>query len=251
MTTSSIDISILRNSQYSKVDAILEIRPLAPLSMVSEMPGSFYKTLRYPSKKMLCGLFENILGWHFDNTLRTEIFNDMAKLRKKHKQIIKKDQFVQGSTYLPLLMEYFDITGKISLKKFKSVFNYSDLWNRGYRRTDSSMHIDGCRNIDGSLIVDKFSLYEELKSKISNKEIKKKDADAKKYAWFKKNIGKIPFFYTSPTNREYVALDAILVIPLIIDSRLLEMLIQCVKVSNIGYLGHSEGWVDIENLERV
>lgn len=251
MAAANIDLSILKNSQYSKVNAMLEIRPLAPLSMVSEMPGSFYKTLQYPSKKMLCGLFENILGWHFDNTVRTEIFNDMAKLRKRHKHVVKKDQFVQGSTYLPLLMEYFDITGKISLKDFKSMFNYSDLWNRGYRRTDSSMHIDGCRNMDGSLIAEKFCLYEDLKNKISNKKTNKKNADAEKNAWFKKNIGKIPYFYTSPTNREFVALDAIMVIPLMIDSRLLEMLIQCVKKSNIGYLGNSEGWVDIEYLEKI
>ena len=175
----------------------------------------------------------------------------MAKLRKKHKQVIKKDEFVQGSTYLPLLMEYFDITGKVGLKDFKSVFNYSDLWNRGYRRADASIHIDGCRNIDGSLIAEKFRLYEDLKNQISNNKINKKDSDAEKLAWFKKNIGKIPFFYTSPANREYVALDAIMVIPLIIDSRLLEMLIQCVKMSNIGYLGNSEGWVNIENLKKL
>lgn len=240
MTTSNIDISILKNSQSSKVNAILEIRPLAPLSMVSEMPGSFYKTLQYPSKKMLCGLFESILGWHFDNKVRTEIFNNMAKLRKKHKQVIKRDQFVQGSTYLPLLMEYFDVVGKASLKDFKSVFNYSDLWNRGYRRADSNKHLNGCRNIDISLVAEKVNLYGEWAS------LSSKEAEANKDKWFKKNIGKIPCFYTSPTNREYVALDAIVSIPLCIDSRLFAMLCSRVMESNLGYLGNSEGWVNIK-----
>ena len=243
MTTSNIDLSILRNSQYSKVNATLEIRPLAPLSMVSEMPGSFYKTLRYPSKKMLCGLFENILGWHFDNATRTEIFNDMAKLRKKHKLLIKKDHFVQGSTYLPLLMEYFDIAGKAILKDFKSVFNYSDLWNRGYRRADSNKHLNGCRNIDISLVAEKARLYDEWR-KLGSKE-----AEAKKDSWFKENIGKVPCFYTSPTNREYVAVDAVVSMPLLMDSRLFIMLSNRITESNLGYLGNSEGWVNIK-LER-
>lgn len=240
MTTSKIDLSILKSSPCSEVDAFLEMRPLAPLSMVSEMPGSFYKTLRYPSKKMLCGLFENILGWHFDNTVRNEIFNDMAKLRKKRKLVIKKDQFVQGSTYLPLLMEYFDITGKVSLKDFKSVFNYSDLWNRGYRRADSNKHLNGCRNIDIGLVAEKARLYNEWE-KLGGKE-----AETNKDKWFKENIGKVPCFYTSPTNREYIALDAVVLIPLRIDCRLFGMLYGRIAESNIGYLGNSEGWVNIK-----
>lgn len=244
MTTSNIDLSILKNSQYSKVKATLEIRPLAPLSMVSEMPGSFYKTLQYPSKKMLCGLFENMLGWHFDKNIRIEIFNDMAKMRKRHKLIIKKDQFEQGSTYLPLLMEYFDISDKVSLKEFKSVFNYSDLWNRGYRRSDSNKHLNGCRNIDISLVAEKARLYDEW-SDLSSKE-----AEAKKDNWFKKNIGKIPCFYTSPTNREYVALDAVVSMPLLMDSRLFGMLSKRIEESNLGYLGNSEGWVNIKLIKQ-
>ena len=63
---SNIDLSILKKLPELKTQAVLSIRPLAPLSMVSELPGSFYKTMKYPSKKMLCGLFENMLGWHFD-----------------------------------------------------------------------------------------------------------------------------------------------------------------------------------------
>lgn len=239
-TPNNIDLSILKNSQYSKVNVTLEIRPLAPLSMVSEMPGSFYKTLQYPSKKMLCGLFENMLGWHFDNAVRTEIFKEMVKVRKKHKQIIKKDQYVQGSTYLPLLMEYFDVVGKTSLKDFKSVFNYSDLWNRGYRRADSNKHLNGCRNIDISLVAEKTRLYKEWQN------LRSKEAEGKKDSWFKENIGKIPCFYTSPTNREYVALDAVMSIQLLMDTRLFNMLSNRISESNLGYLGNSEGWVNMK-----
>lgn len=56
----NIDLSILKKLPELQTQAVLVIRPLAPLSMVSELPGSFYKTMKYPSKKMLCGLFENM-----------------------------------------------------------------------------------------------------------------------------------------------------------------------------------------------
>lgn len=47
----NIDLSILKKLPEHNVQAVLEIIPLAPLSMVSELPGSFYKTMKYPSKK--------------------------------------------------------------------------------------------------------------------------------------------------------------------------------------------------------
>ena len=44
----NIDLSILKKLPELKTQAVLSIRPLAPLSMVSELPGSFYKTMKYP-----------------------------------------------------------------------------------------------------------------------------------------------------------------------------------------------------------
>lgn len=238
---SNIDLSILKKLPELKTQAVLSIRPLAPLSMVSELPGSFYKTLRYPSKKMLCGLFENMLGWHFDNRLRLEIFKDMVKVRKKQKIKLKKEQFIQGSTYLPLLMEYFDISGNISLKEFKSMFNYSDLWNRGYRRPESNIHLNGCRNIDVSLVAERYNLFTKWNDLTS-----KKESNSKKDEWVKNNIGKIPCFYTSPTPREYIYLDAVMEIPITMDIMLAEKLLTKNRISNICYLGNSEGWVNVE-----
>lgn len=239
----NIDLSILRKLPELKTQAVLAIRPLAPLSMVSELPGSFYKTLKYPSKKMLCGLFENMLGWHFDNSLRLEIFKDMVKVRKKQKIELKKEQFIQGSTYLPLLMDYFDISGNISLKEFKSIFNYSDLWNRGYRRSDSNKHMNGCRNIDASLVAERYNLFTKWK------DLSSKEAESKKDEWFKNNIGKIPCFYILSTPREYIYFDAVMEIPLVLDVTLADLLLPetgiKIKMSNICYLGNNEGWVDV------
>ena len=237
---SNIDLSILKKLPELQKQAVLIIRPLAPLSMVSELPGSFYKTMKYPSKKMLCGLFENMLGWHFDNKLRLEIFKDMVKARKKLKIDLKKEQFMQGSTYLPLLIDYFDISGNISLKKFKSMFNFSDLWNKGYRRSDSNKHMNGCRNIDVSLVAERYDLFTNWK------DLPSKESESKKDEWFKNNISKIPCFYTSPTPREYICLDAVMEIPLMVDVNFAELLLAEAKISNICYLGNSEGWVNIK-----
>ena len=237
---SNIDLSILKKLPELQKQAVLTIRPLAPLSMVSELPGSFYKTMKYPSKKMLCGLFENMLGWHFDNKLRLEIFKDMVKARKKQKINLKKEQFIHGSTYLPLLIDYFDISRNISLKEFKSMFNFSDLWNKGYRRSDSNKHMNSCRNIDVSLVAERYNLFTNWK------DLPSKESESKKDEWFKNNIGKIPCFYTSPTPREYICLDAVMEIPLVLDVNFAELLLAEAKISNICYLGNSEGWVNIK-----
>lgn len=222
-----VDLSILKRRPVLDTTVCMEIRPLAPLSMVSEMPGSFYKTLLYPSKKMICGLFENMLGWHFDRKIRNEIFNDWKKVMKKEKIAVNIKDYQQGSTFIPLLMDYFDISGQPTMVNFKGMCNYTDLWSRCYRRSDSSMHMNGCRNIDISLVPER------------NRGFENKD----KEKWFKEHIGQVPCFYTTPTNREYVDINATYSIQMSIDSELIKILR---KVENgISYLGNSEGWVQV------
>lgn len=120
------------------------------------------------------------------------------------------------------------------------MFNYSDLWNRGYRRSDSNKHLNGCRNIDASLVAERYNLFTKWK------ELSSKEAESKKDEWFKNNIGKIPCFYTSPTPREYVYLDAVMEIPISLDRLLAEQLLHKKGISKICYLGNSEGWVNVE-----
>lgn len=225
-----VELSILRRCPILDTNASLEIRPLAPLSMVSEMPGSFYKTLLYPSKKMICGLFENMLGWHFDRKLRNEIFNDWKKVMKKKKIDVNVKDYQQGSTFIPLLMDYFELSGEPTFVDFKGLCNYTDLWSRCYRRSDSSdTHMNGCRNIDISLVSERNSGFENID----------------KEKWFKEHIGQIPCFYTTPTYREFVDIDAICKIPINIDGELMNMLQHA--ESEVCYLGNSEGWVQVRS----
>ena len=259
-STELISLSLLKHAPVLDARINMEIRPLAPLSMISEMPGSFYKTLRYPSKKMICGLIENMLGWHFDRILRKHIFNDWKKVMKKYGKSVNIKEYQHGSTYIPLLMDYFELSEKPSLIDFKSICTYTDLWTKCYRRDDSSKHLNGCKNLDDSLIAEKqafFSNVERLKKEaekikkakdVSNADktriaVKAETAKKEKESWFQEHIGQIPCFYTTPTNREYIDLDAIYNIPLEIDSNLSHILEHA--CNGICYLGNSEGWIHI------
>lgn len=225
-----IDLSILKKVSKLDTPVIMEIRPLAPLSMVSEMPGSFYKTLPYPSKKMICGLLENMLGWHFDKKLRIDIFNDRKKIMKKQGLSVNIKDNQSGSTYIPLLMDYFDLSEKPYLKDFKGVCYYTDLWSKCYRRSDLSMHLNGCKNLDDELVAEKQNVFATYSSK--DKEF-----------WFKENIDKVPCFYSTPTNREYIDVDATYVISMNIDKELITLLES--SSCNICYLGNNDGWVHV------
>ena len=228
METTSIDLTILKRIPNLSESAILEITPLAPLSMVSEYPGAFYKTLSTPSKNMLCGLLENLLGWHFSDKVRKEIFSDYKKSRAKQKIKINESDYKNGSTYLPLLNDYFEIAGNTQYEDFKGISFYVDYWSRYYRRGDSSKHLNGCRNISIDIIAEKHLVF-----KSATKEAKED--------WFKRNKGSVPLFYTTPTKREYVNIDAKITIPLTIDPDLLSLILN--TSDNLGYLGNNEGWI--------
>ena len=52
----NLDLSILQKIPDPNLEVMLEIEPLAPLSMVTEMTGSDYKTQKRQDKKMHGGL---------------------------------------------------------------------------------------------------------------------------------------------------------------------------------------------------
>ena len=236
----TINLSLLKEKPTIDAQAMVSIRPLAPLSMVSDMPGSYYKTLKKPDKKMLCGLFENILGWHIDSADRKLLYKDLKKIRQKQK-VDFKDKY-SGSTYQPLLMEYFEIDGDIEIDQFKGVCFYDDLWSRSFRRSDSNKHINGCRNADFRIIAQKYQAFTE----IDDTDLKSTEKEKEKDDWFKKNIGSYPFYYSSPTKREFISMDAVFKVKLSMNKELLILLTQNVQSYNIGYLGNNEGWVDVK-----
>ncbi len=233
-----LDLSILQKIPEPNIKVILEIEPLAPLSMVNELPGSYYKTLKSPDKKMLCGLFENIMGWHIDLADRKAIIKEIIALRKKQAKKNPQLEFVdrtKGSTFSPLLMDYFDIV----IPVIPALGFYDDLWNKAYRRSDAVVHPKGTFNLSYDMI----PLKRELKR--SEKNPKQVD-DTSLEKFFKDNIARYPQYYSTPTVREYVFAKGIFEIQIIIDQELFRLLKEKLLYENLGYLGTSEGWIDIK-----
>ncbi|BAR49589.1 type I-PGING CRISPR-associated protein Cas5p [Tannerella forsythia] len=236
MYTSKIDLAVLQKIPHKIVKTKLVVEPLAPLSMVSEMPGSFYKTLNVPSKKMICGLIENVLGWHIDWRDRKVIQQDIKELRKRQKAVYSNE--AKGSTYIPLLMEYFDIIDQPTID-FSEVCFFNDLWKRCYRRADEVVHPKGTDNIDYRYIPQKWKLKRDEKNreKVDDKALKE---------FFKEKIDFFPMYYTTPTVREYIHLHGRYIIPMLMDEKLFTMLYDILDTNNIGYLGNNEGWVNLK-----
>jgi CRISPR-associated protein Cas5 len=242
MHTKMVDLSILEKIPEPNLKVILEIEPLAPLSMVSELPGSYYKTLKSPDKKMLCGLFENLLGWHLDLADRKAIIKELTTLREKQAKKNPKLKFLdrtKGSTYSPLLMDYFDIDLPFIPQLLS---HYDDLWSRAFRRTDSYRHTFGTRHINTSFI----EQWSKIKERVDNDTKRKSpEKEGLKDKLFKRYIGNFPMYYSTPTKREFIQFGGNFQLMLSIDSYLFEQLDAQLQTTNIGYLGSSEGWINV------
>ncbi len=204
----------------------LIILPLAPLSMVSDIPGSYYKTQDVPDKYKLCGLFENILGWHFDKGDRLAI---QKKLKEFNRKIIKNVTYENSeanSGFQPLLFNFFE-TGMV-LKH--SSQHYNDLWKKAFSRMDADVHPKGTPNLD----------YEVLKEK----QIALKTEPIAEF--FNANKKKYPMYYTSPTLREYVVYEGEIQIKIDIHQPLFIEMEKALQHNSTAYLGNSEGWVEIK-----
>ncbi|QOR73287.1 type I-PGING CRISPR-associated protein Cas5p [Cruoricaptor ignavus] len=221
------NIDFLLNKPEISKHLKLIIQPLAPLSMVSEIPGSYYKTLDTPDKFKISGLLENILGWHFSK-------NDRGKIIKhiKKKSARKKDYVPQPSNsgFQCLLVDYFEI-GMVF--KQPSV-QYNDYWKRSFTRLDSGAgpaHPNGTPNLDYSIIKEKHTFLKN--GNISD--------------FFEKRKRSYPMFYTTPTPREYIDYEGgEMHISIHMDPKLFDQLKNALLENSTAYLGNSEGWVDIK-----
>lgn len=223
-----------------KMDSVkLLLSPLAPLSMVSSMPGGHYKTLKEPSHVMLTGLFENILDLHLSvqdrKSIRAKIEANFNKSKKKEST---KFQFVEtNSTFLPILSHLFTV----DLVLQPSISHFNDLWKRLYRRSDATVHPKGTPNLDHRILARKKQLPLDDKGKIVDKEYEK---------LFKENIGCFPLYYSTLSDREYIKVDGEYQFKLLMSIELYELLSEKLKENDLGYLGTNDGWVSLK-LEKL
>lgn len=226
-----IDLSFLFEEPTLDNKALLIIQPLAPLSMVNSMPGSYYKTEHAPTKFMLCGLFENVLGFHFSDEGRRTIRKDVKKhFTKKLKATFPEDESPVG--YLPIVHHLFEI--RLPIVQPQPIL-YEDLWTQHLIGSDER-HLKGVTNYDWSMEHDIVKM-----NQIEDSGKKKKARDK----FFAENRDRFPLFYRSPQRREFLIADTPFEIRLDMTDNLFRRLRTALSVNDNGYLGTSEGWVTL------
>lgn len=230
-----IDISILFEKPDLNVSAILWIEPLAPLSMVVSMPGSYYRSQGEPSSFMIYGMLENLLGWHFDDKIRRDIFKRMkSEFSKKYKikELISESS---GVNYTPVLQQHLKIECPALFQPQKKYFE--DYWTQHLKDVDER-HAKGNRNYDVSVETRINSIYS----------MPKEERDKQWRTIFEQNMSKFPQYYQSPTKREFVLTVGKYGYKIITNESLLRLLIETINQLQFSptYIGSNEGWVDVQ-----
>src|SRR5690554_1443268 len=240
MKRQNLEILKFKPELNKKVKLVIE--PLGPLSMVSDLPGTYYKVQEIPDKYKISGLFENILGWHFSKKDRESVLKLMKAVYKKQFKDNSFEIKKSNSSYQPLLSDFFEIG---MTYKSESI-NYNDLWKRSFSRMDADVHPKGTSNLDYQTLREKGWIknenkkQEEIKEKIKvldskndKEEIQELKEGIKKtplLQFFEKNKKSYPMYYTSPTLREYTDyLGQNIQIVLKIDENLLSLLNQAIE----------------------
>lgn len=221
----------------------LVIAALAPLSMVSSLPGKYYRSQREPTPQMLYGLIENALGWHISDKERKEL---EKKLKKKFGTDLEKS----GVGFVSILQFHLRFLTSV----LPPMLHYDDLWAQHLK---GGSFLGGSRNYDNQAI--KIMNAERAKRiAIDDKGASSKDAD--KLHNFRDgdkihvNVVKpyFPQYYVSPTPREYVIPQG----EYIFVAETSEFLAELIKdaLENPAaplYLGSNDGWVEArwENFE--
>lgn len=264
------DLSFFVEPPELKAKATLEVRALAPLSMVSSQPGSYFRSEITPTAYMLYGLLENALGWHFEDKLRRTLFKALQKQAKKkygkHPDYSNSDWLTakpdeSGSGFFSLLQFHVAIK---ELEADQKPLTYDDLWSMQLR-TKGENFIGGSRNynwqLEGLINLSK----QEDKSKPINKRTKKHPpfisfGDRSGYKSFTLaellalKEGSVntaclkpyfPHYYSSPKMRGYVMPRFSYEYHIECNTGLANRLGQALSDSAAPlYLGSNDGWVE-------
>jgi CRISPR-associated protein Cas5 len=237
-----MDISVLFEKPEPNERAVLFIEPLAPLSLVTSMPGAYYRSQREPSNFMIYGMLENLLGWHFSNDgnekLRDSIIRDLKKYHKKYYKLdLEFEKTPVG--FRPLLQYHLKIEKPLLIPHITS---YEDYWTQHLKDTDTSLkskssHPKGARNYDYQLDFEVNKLYE----------LSSNQRDNEWQVLYNKNEKLFPMYYQSPTKREFIVVEGKYGYSINLNQGLLNLLIHSSdQLAHPLYLGTNEGWVDIK-----
>lgn len=233
---------LLTSSDFSMRGKII-VEALSPLSMVSSLPGKYYRSQREPTPQMLYGLIENALGWHLSDKERGEIGK---KLKKKFGIELEKS----GVGFVSILQFHL----RFATSVIPPLLHYDDLWAQHLK---GGSFIGGSRNYDWRAIK---IMNAERGKKIAINDLGGSSKDSEKLHSFEEN-DKIhvnvvrpyfPQYYVSPTPREYVIPQGEYVFVIETNETLVEMLKTGFENPAAPlYLGSNDGWVEArwENFE--
>lgn len=203
---------------------MLKIQPLAPLSMVTSTPGSFYRSSSYPSNEMIYGMLENMMGWHYSGEIRKNYNKAVQKKLKKEKTELAVSKSSSGFT--PIIQNYI-LVKKLFLQPHTTP--YIDLWTQHLKHNDKR-HFDGVRNYDHRL----------------TREINIA-TDAEKEGLMKLKGSYFPNYYQSPKRREFVNVAGEYIYEVALKEDFIDDLLKRINDPLAPpYLGTSEGWVHVE-----
>lgn len=231
-----IDLKRLNEPVDHSVAAILTIHPLAPLSMVAQMPGKYYRCQPAPTNEMLYGMLENALGWHIAESDRAQLIKD---LKKRHGDATSES----GNGFRSLLQFHVRIKHGV----LPVVNHYNDLW---------SQHLHGASFVGGSREYshEAIAIMDAVAGKrIVVNDLAKAGKDAALLNSFQTgdtvhlNVLRpyFPQYYVSPTLREYIIVEGDYKYRIETSQQFGEMLADALADPAAPlYLGSNDGWVD-------
>lgn len=234
-----LDLKFLLEPPQWSVRGKLSIDALAPLSMVSSMPGKYYRSQPEPTDEMLYGMIENAFGWHISVNERKAL---EGKLKRKFGELNKT-----GVGFVSLLQFHL----RFSMSVIPSLLHYDDYWSQQLR---GSRFTTGSREHDSRLI----PLLNAAKDDERDIEIKetaghRKDEEVINDFQNGERIhinalrSYFPQYYVSPTPREYVIPQGKYTFVIETNERLAEMLAKSIENPAAPlYLGSNDGWVEAE-----
>lgn len=256
----ALDLSFYKDAPDLSAKAELTIEALAPLSMVSSQPGTYFRSELAPTRHMILGMLENALGWHFHKDLRNDLRKALSKQAKQNKQVAKdyKDSnwlkgvlSSSGSSFESLLDHHVEL----SLKEAPETMGYDDLWSM-HLHDKGGNFLGGSRAYDAAieaLITATKSNDEGVKVEFGDRKgfdrMTLSEALQKRGA--KINVAAIreafPQYYVSPKKRGYVIPQGEYVFDISTTGALAQILDESLSNPRAPlYLGSNDGWVDVK-----
>ncbi len=264
-----IDLSFYLEPPELNQRGKLTIWALAPLSMVSQQPGTYFRSELSPTNEMLYGLVENAAGWHFHEDQRKILFKGLAKAAKKKlgknsewrdHPWLKGKAGSSGSGYSSLLQFHL---GFSKVESDDRPLAWDDLWSMLNKNTSISF-VGGSRNYDIKLE----HLITLSKQEDPTKPVNKKTGKHPPYISFgdkteyirltleelkdlergKVNVKSLrpyfPQFYASPRKRGYIKPIKPWVYEVNCTPKVAEIISESMSQPSAPlYLGTNDGWI--------